>query len=608
MLNALIAHRLNSLRMRMKQWQLDYYYIPSTDAHQNEYVPSPYQRREWISGFSGSAGDALVGQNVAYLWTDPRYHLQAEQELDLQYYQLMKWGQLDVPSIEVWLQSQGHALRVGVDPRVISLDKERRISHHLKAVEGLLLPIDTNLIDAISDGETGVIQANTMHPVRFIRTETSVAQKLEHIRDQLALHHAHAFVTNVLDEIAWMFNIRGQDILYNPLVISYAIITKKQAIWYVDEKKVDNLMRKILAEVHVTIASYEAIAADLQGLDESVWLDPKTASVWMASKVSQGSSRLLEYASPISLPKAVKDQQEQMGAYEAHIFDAVAMIQFLYWLERHWRDGITEAAAAEQLARFRQAHAWCMGLSFETISAFGAHSAMIHYTAGSASRTIIDDSSLYLVDSGGQYCGRQESRDYCGTTDITRTIHLGVPTALEKKHYTWVLKGHLALGHAVFPKGVCGENLDVLARQYLWQAGLDYGHGTGHGVGSYLCVHEGPHSISPRSTQVPLEPGMIVSNEPGLYLPGHYGIRIENLCMVTLRGEPVEAGKRQYYRFKDLTLVPYARALIDVFELTQQEKVWIDSYHKHIFNTLSARLGEAEQAWLVHATAPLSNG
>jgi Xaa-Pro aminopeptidase len=297
---------------------------------------------------------------------------------------------------------------------------------------------------------------------------------------------------------------------------------------------------------------------------------------------------------------------EQAGARAAHISDAIGMIKFLYWLEQQKSHSITEQKAADQLEVFRRMNPFCRGLSFNTISGFSSHGAIIHYAVKPQSDRIIDDSSIYLIDSGGQYYGIQGG-EYCGgTTDITRTIHLGTPTVEQKHHYTLVLKGHLALRHAIFPQGTCGEQLDVLARQYLWQESLDYGHGTGHGVGSYLCVHEGPQRISPYPTGVPLLPGMIVSNEPGFYLENQYGIRIENLCLVVPHTMNNKLNSRPFYRFEDLTLVPYARSLINFEELTEQEKQWVDDYHHLIFKTVSERLDDKDlREWLAQVTRPL---
>ena len=345
---------------------------------------------------------------------------------------------------------------------------------------------------------------------------------------------------------------------------------------------------------------YEDIQHALNQLSGKVWVDPSTASLWI--KQALKSAELVYAPSPITRIKAVKNSAEQEGAQLAHQIDAIAVIKFLHWLENHWRDGVTELSAAKKLEAFRREDSRCLDLSFETISSFAAHGAIVHYSPTQETDIPIDDSSLYLIDSGGQYS--------YGTTDITRTVHFGKPTEAQKHHYTLVLKGHLALRHTVFPQGICGEHINALAHQPLWQEALDYGHGTGHGVGAYLCVHEGPQAIAGRTTGVPLQPGMIVSNEPGVYFANRYGIRIENLCLIIEKYTSLDSqtGHGPFYGFKDLTLVPYCRRLIAIEELSPQEIQWIDDYHQQVRETLIDELPSDElRQWLTEATLPLQS-
>ena len=599
-MNNLIVDRLTALRRLMYEAGADYYYVPSSDAHKNEYVPSCWKRRAWISGFTGSAGDVVVGMEKAFLWTDPRYFLQAEQQLDSYLYQLIKIEQNEMQSIAQWLLQQKKDIVFATDPRVISLQQAEKIQQALKKCRGKLLALNDNLIDYIWKDRPSLPKT----PIRLQSLQyagLSTEDKLTNLRQALKEENADAVVLNVLDAIAWLLNIRGNDIAYNPLVISYAVITQNEVLFCVDHCKITEESRSYFKKIHVQLKPYEAIEKLLAHLSGSVWLDPNASNLWIRNQLKKASSFILKPSS-IILAKAIKNPVEQKGAKETHIIDAIVMVQFLYWLEKHWKEGITEISAAKKLEFFRRINACCLDLSFSSISGFGPHGAIIHYSATPDTDTTINDSAPYLIDSGGQY--------RLGTTDITRTIHLGIPTEEQKNLYTLVLKGHLAIRHAIFPKGTCGEHINVLAHQFLWQEALDYGHGTGHGVGSYLCVHEGPHAITTRYTTVPLQPGMIVSNEPGVYLTHKYGIRIENLCLVIEKFTVSDSmtGHGPFYGFEDLTLVPYCRKLINTELLSSKEIQQIDKYHHQIYQTLSDLLPANElDSWLVDATAPIYN-
>lgn len=591
--------KLSQLRRLMKDAGIDYYYVPATDPHHNEYLPACWMRRSWLSGFTGSAGDLLVGLDQAYLWTDPRYFLQAQAELDPNYFQLVHQQQGVAAAIDVWLKQHAAKKRVGTDPKLLSINQSKKWKLALESVGGELVSVEQNLVDAIWHDQPA-LQAKPIVAWDIRYAGYGAAAKIADVRKEMQLKGVAAHVLTELDAIAWLLNIRGQDISFNPLVISYAIITKDDALFFVNMESVPSEVLAYLATQNVKVASYESFSKALNQLTDLVWVDSQTASYWVLQQLTQAS--VLLDRSPITLMKARKNPVEIAGMHEAHRKDGIAVCRFLHWLEQHWREGVTEVAAAKVLGDFRKEGAHSRGLSFDTISAFGPHGAIVHYRASPDHDLVITDETLYLIDSGGQYLE--------GTTDITRTIHLGKPTPEQKHHYTLVLKGHLALRHTLFPQGVCGEQLNVVAHRPLWNEGLDFGHGTGHGVGCYLCVHEGPQRISGATTQIPLTPGMILSNEPGLYLEGRYGIRIENLCVVNelIAQNQSLTNHGPFYGFDDLTKVPYARNLIEVEELTQEEIRWIDEYHQQTYDLLAAELSNDERTWLKNATKPLKNG
>ncbi len=590
------VEKLSKLRALMHKQNLDFYYVPSSDAHQNEYVPDCWQRRVWVSGFTGSAGDVLVGVDHAYLWTDGRYVLQAEKELDLTLFELMRQQQGIAAPIDQWLGEQRKPLRVGVDPAVITISQAKRMQSVLAEHGGELVAIADNWIDSIWTDRPGLSHQPVMlYPTEF--SGQSTQQKLAQLREAMQKQDVTAHVLNTLDAIAWLYNIRGQDVAYNPVVISYAVITMTQAFLCVELHKVSAADQVTLAAEGVTLVAYEEFFKVVQLQKGLVWFDSAVAGWWMSTLLP--AKQQLHMQSPITLMKACKNSTEIKGSKIAHQRDGVALVNFIHWLENHWQEGVTEISVAEKLAQFRQQGKHYRGQSFTTIAGFADHGAIIHYHATEKTNRTVDDSSLFLLDSGGQYLE--------GTTDITRVFHLGTPTAKQKRDYTLVLKGHLALRHAVFPEGVSGVHIDAFARQFLWQYGLDYSHGTGHGVGAYLCVHEGPQRISYGMIAAPLKAGMIVSNEPGVYLPGQYGIRIENLCVIEPAATAAnsESGHGPFYTLSDLTLVPHNRKLIDLALLTAQELQWVNEYHQQVLEVLAPDLSGEVLAWLKAATAAL---
>lgn len=589
-----MSDRLQQCRQKMADAKVDFYYVPAADAHRNEYVPACWQRRAWISGFTGSAGDILIDIDQAHLWTDGRYFLQAKHQLDSQYFQLIK--QLpDTPPIDEWLKTHAAGKIVAVDPKLITMQQAEKWQAALESIGGKLIAIDKNWIDELWADQPAIPR----QPIEILDTRYTgqdASEKLVTYRTALAKNGSDAEVLTRLDAIAWLFNIRGKDIDYNPVTISYAIVTQVSATLFIDSQKIPNAARAYFDQHHIQIRDYDDFQSALNTLKTTITLDPAGTSWRTQQQLKQ--AKVLIGPSPITLMKACKNDTEQQGMREAHRIDAIAMIKFLHWLEHHWQGGLTEISAADKLEQYRREDPRCQDLSFSTISGFASNGAIIHYCADEASNKTIDDTALYLLDSGGQY------RE--GTTDITRTLHLGNPTDKEKNHYTLVLKGHIHLRHAVFPEGTTGEQLDPIARTPIQKAGYDYSHGTGHGVGCYLCVHEGPQAISPRKTGVALKPGMVMSNEPGLYLEGEYGIRIENVCLITKTESPEANAAIPYYTLEDLTLVPYARHLIDTSKLSDEEIEWINEYHQHIYHSLREGLPSDVRDWLKEATKPLN--
>lgn len=589
----MVFEKLTELRHLMAKHTLDFYFVPARDPHNNEYVPACWQRRAWISHFDGSAGDALVGLQNAYLWTDSRYFLQAEQQLDSKHFQLMKQMQ-GVPPLHLWFAAHAHHKTCGVDPRLISIAQAEHWQKVLESAQGKLLPVENNLIDTLWTDQPPIpLNPIRQYPLKY--AGLSAKNKITELQRELTEKNVQAHVLTMLDAIAWLFNIRGNDVNYNPVAISYAIITPKTATLFIDPAKVNAGDQIYLQSQGIDLQPYDSFQSALHQLRGLVWVDPHSASWWVAQQLPHAT--LFLESSPLQLLKARKNSTELAGMHEAHRRDALAMVKFLHWLENAWINNVTEISASDQLEKFRREDSECVDLSFATISGFAANGAIVHYRSTPATNRTIDDSNLYLIDSGGQY--------YCGTTDITRTIHLGMPTPEQMLHYTLVLKGHLALGHTQFPAGTCGEHLDALARHPLWQAGLNYGHGTGHGVGCYLCVHEGPQRISQGYSKIPLEPSMIVSNEPGVYFAEQYGIRIENLCAI-IEVSPETSGQSPFYTFEDLTKVPYALNLIDQSLLTPSEIAWINHYHQQIYELLCDDLNDDQRTWLALATAPIS--
>ena len=589
--------RLARLRDAMREHEVVAYLVPSSDPHQSEYVPEHWARREWASGFTGSAGDLVVESRGGGLWTDGRYHLQARQQLRGSGLRLFPVGDKDVPTIEEHLARRlPRGAAVGVDPSVISLKRTRKIAKKLAPAGLTLKPIDENLVDAVRGPVPGQRARARVVPLHARFAGETSASKLRRVRRAMRERGAEALLVTTLDAIAWLFNVRGSDVAYNPVVIAYAVVTSDGAVLHVDRGKLDPAARAHLTRT-ARIEPYAAIGRTLRGLARGkavVWVDPETTSL-LCGRLLDGAKPVFA-PSPIPRMKARKNDVELAGIRAAHRRDGAAMARFLHWLERSLPDrGVTEMSAADRLEGFRREGEHFRGLSFPTIAGYAGHGAIIHYSVDAASDVPLRPEGLFLVDSGAHYLD--------GTTDITRTLVLGGrPTGAQRDCYTRVLKGHIAIATARFPAGTTGARLDTLARAALWQSGRDYAHGTGHGVGAYLNVHEGPQSISHRSTAVPLEPGNVQSNEPGYYEPGEFGIRIENLVEVV---QDEALAPRDFLRFETLTLCPIEKRLVDPALLSAGERAWLDAYHARVRETLGPDLDRDDRAWLERACAPL---
>ncbi|MFH1944241.1 MAG: aminopeptidase P family protein [Acidobacteriota bacterium] len=590
---------IQQLRELMQENGIHAFLIPSSDPHQNEYVPEFWQRRRFISGFTGSAGEAVVTLTKAGLWTDSRYFIQAEEQLAGRPFTLFKSGLPDVPTINEWLIRElkpGEIL--GLDPRVVSRTRFQELKTALEKAGLSIKNIIQNPVDVVWENRP----APPHNAARLLEERFSgegSPAKLERLRAEMEKEKADIHILSKLDSIAWLFNIRGTDIPYNPVVIAYAVIERDKAHLFIDPGKLTDSSRRIL-ETCVKIYPYEKLEEAIQPLAEKknrFWLDPDSTSQWMADMVgSQGD--ILYKSSPVELFKAVKNPTELKGMSDAHIRDGAAVVRFLSWLEKAVaKEHVTEMSASRRLERFRTDNEFYQGLSFTTISSYGDHGAVVHYSPSSETDRPLKPEGIYLIDSGGQYSD--------GTTDITRTISLGGVTEEQRDIFTRILKGVIGLTTTVFPKGTVGKQLDTLARLSLWQIGLNYLHGTGHGIGHFLNVHEGPQAISYyKCTGVPFEPGMVTSIEPAYYREGDFGMRIENVVRV-IRKDDLSGEQGDFYGFETLTLCPIDRALIEEKLLCAGELEWLNRYHRRVFETLAPVLDKEDAAWLKKATHPI---
>ncbi|MEO0619780.1 MAG: aminopeptidase P family protein [Pseudomonadota bacterium] len=590
------AARVAALRNELSRRGLDGFLVPRADAHQGEYVAAADERLRWLTGFSGSAGYAAILQQSAGLFVDGRYTLQARGQCDGAVF-----SSLSIPgdSLGGWLTSQlSNGATVGYDAMLHTRGEIETLRRKLAAVGMTLKPVANNPVDTVWDDRPAPPRAPiVVHDLAL--AGTSAEQKIADMQTALAAAHQDAMILTLPDSIAWLLNIRGSDIAHTPVTLAFAIVhADRKPELFVHADKIDATARAHL-EPFVELLGEDDLQGALATLTgQRVRIDPKTAPDWFFSQLEASDASINEGHDLVLHAKARKSDSEIAGSRAAHLRDGVAMARFLAWLAAAAPKGnVTEISAARQLEAFRAEGGLLRDLSFDTISGAGPNGAIVHYRVTEATDSSLEPGSLYLIDSGGQY------RD--GTTDITRTVAIGTPDDEMRRCYTHVLKGHIALAQARFPKGTRGVDLDPLARQPLWSAGLDYDHGTGHGIGSYLSVHEGPTSISKRG-MVALAPGMMLSNEPGYYREGAFGIRLENLVLVTPPA-PISGGDREMMAFETLSFTPFDRTLIDVALLDDRERAWLNTYHADVLAKIGPELSDHPdvRAWLEAATVPL---
>lgn len=596
--SGIVRERLAALRQKMKENGIDAYLVVTDDFHASEYVCDHFKCREYISGFDGSAGTVVILPEEAGLWTDGRYFLQAEQELKgtgITLYRMMEEG---VPELEEYLSGKlSDGMVLGFDGRTVSSRLFRKLRKALG--DGVKISMGLDLIGEIWT-DRPVLPGRPVMELAEKYTGKSRARKLTEIRELMKEKKLDCTVIASLDDIAWLLNLRGGDVRYNPVFLSFLILMPEEAYLYADTGAFGEDIKTGLNKDNILLFPYEAFydALSVQTEGKRVLIDPARVTAAIINRIS-ASAEIVEESNLTLLPKAKKNRTEVENIKEAHRKDGIAVTRFLYWLKtRIGKEPITEMSAAKKLEVFRAEGADYRGQSFAPIAGYGAHGAIIHYEATEDTDIPLAAESFLLLDTGGQYPE--------GTTDITRTIALGPLTAEQKKLYTAVLRGNLSLAAAKFKYGCIGLNLDYLARAPLWEMGMDYNHGTGHGVGYYLNVHEGPqafrYKLVGNAKEQTLEEGEVISNEPGIYLPGAYGIRLENL-MVVKRLEKNDYG--QFMGFDTLTLVPYDPEAIDVTCLTERERALLNSYHKRVLDEIGPFLAPEERAWLEDVTKPL---
>ena len=585
------------LRGRLKADGLAGFLVPHADAHQSEYLPPSAERLARLTGFTGSAGSAVVMADEAALFVDGRYTLQARDEVDANVFSPQA---IATTTPADWLRTRLSASdKLAYDPWLYTPDQLKSFERVCHDLDATLVPLDTNPIDELWTDRP----APPSSPVEVLDTPfaplTSQAKRELIARDLKATGIDVAMIS-AGDSIAWTFNIRADDVPFTPLVLAYALLfADGRAKLFIDPARADDRTRNHLG-ADVEVLPPDQLGAELDALGQakcSVRIASRATPTWVVERLSRSKARVLPGDDPCQLPKAKKLPAEIDGVKRAHKRDGAALVKFLAWLEGEAPKGtVTEMSAAAKLDGLRAENEHFRGLSFPTISGSGPNGAIVHYRVTKHSNRALKPGELYLVDSGAQYLD--------GTTDVTRTVAISIPTAEMQDRFTRVLKGHIAISSQCFPRGTRGQELDVLARRALWDAGLDYDHGTGHGVGTYLGVHEGPQGISNRGQGVELATGMVLSNEPGYYKEGAFGIRIENL--ITVIGAPAPKGaEREMMGFEPLTLAPIDRSLIDVKLLSAEERAWVDAYHAHVRDELSSLLDEPVATWLATATAPL---
>jgi Xaa-Pro aminopeptidase len=593
------ADRLKALREQLKADKLDGFVVPLTDEHMSEYVGSYAQRLAWLTGFEGSAGSAVVLPEEAAIFVDGRYTLQVRQQVSP-----TEWSYQSVPETSTtdWLKDHApKGARIGYDPWLHTRDWVTKAKEALASRGAELVPVGRNPIDEIWKDRPEASNAKlVVQPDQY--AGKSAAAKRTEIGDWLVKQNADAAVLSALDSIAWAFNIRGQDVTHTPVALAYALVNADgTADLFVASDKIGPEVRQHLGNgvrLHDR-SEFEKALGDLGGT--SVVVDPERAVAAIFDALDKAGARIIPMRDPTVLPKALKNPAEIAGQKAAQNRDGATIARFLHWVDEEAPKGdVDELRASDHLESLRRQSPELRDLSFDSISGAGPNGAIVHYRSSEKTNRKLEQGTLYLIDSGGQYVD--------GTTDITRTVPIGEPTEEMRDRFTRVLKGHIAIATALFPKGTRGSQLDSFARRPLWEAGLDYAHGTGHGVGSFLSVHEGPQRISPVGSSQsggdePLQAGMILSNEPGYYKTGEFGIRIENLVLVVPR--EIEGAEKEMLGFETLTFAPIDRRLIDAGMLDPEERMWLNCYHAHVMARIGPELGPDDRAWLQAACAPI---
>ncbi|MDR1369828.1 MAG: aminopeptidase P family protein [Dysgonamonadaceae bacterium] len=586
----MITHRIQQFREAMQAENVQACIIPTTDPHMGEYTPAHWETRQWISGFTGSAGTVLVTTDKAGLWTDSRYFLQAEEQLQGTGIELFKLGLPDTPSPEVWLNGElSPGDTVGFEGKVYAASDALALisyfrDHHIH-VKSDFAPYDRIWKDrpAIPSGKVFVLPEQV--------SGKSVSSKINCLLEEMNNQGSDFTILASLDTIAWLFNLRGSDIKYNPVAVSYAVVSAKETVLFIQPQKLTPVVIEYLQREGVILAEYEKIYDYLSVRNEpgTVLITPNKINYHLYTNIPENCKIVETSVHPVDHLKSVKNETEKNGFRKAMRRDGVALVKFLYWLDNQLTTGqqVTELDVSAQLKFFRSEQEYFFSESFETIAGYGAHGAIVHYAARPDTNATILPEGVLLIDSGAQY--------FDGTTDITRTVATGPVSDEMKKDFTLILKGNIQLSQAVFPKGTVGMQLDVLARQFIWKEGQNYLHGTGHGVGHFLNVHEGPQSIRMNYNPNPLLPGMITYNEPGGYKTGQYGIRIENL-LLTVPYKTTDAG--EYYAFETLTLCPIDTRLIDWRLMSEEDIRWLNDYHQKVYEKLSPFLSKEEKDWL----------
>jgi Xaa-Pro aminopeptidase len=590
-----VATRVAALRAELKRRGLGGFVVPRADRHQNEYVPACAERLAWLTGFTGSAGLAVVLEERAALFVDGRYTLQAPEEVDTTIFSV---EHISETTPETWIETHLSTARLGYDPWLHTVEGAEKLEKAATAAGGAIEAVEPNLIDLIwTDRPAPPVGRVVLHPQRY--AGEAATEKLARLRAEIVKTKADVLVLSDPHAVAWTFNIRGADVAHTPLPLCFATVPGEgRPSLYVDARKLTNEVRDAL-ETLAQVRDPEALVGDLAALGRAhatVRLDQATGADALARIVTHAGGRARRGADPVALMKAVKNATEIAGARAAQLRDAGALCRFLAWFDRHApRGDLTEIDAVAALETFRRETGALKDVSFPTIAGAGSDGAIVHYRVTRKTNRSIAPGELFLIDSGAQY------ED--GTTDITRTVAVGEASAVMRDRFTRVLKGHIALARAVFPEGTTGAQLDSFARAPLWRVGLDFDHGAGHGVGSYLSVHEGPARIS-KLGHAPLRRGMILSNEPGYYKAGSYGIRIENLVLV-VEASPVAGAEKPLNAFETLTLVPIDRRLIAAELMTPEEIDWVNGYHARVAAALGTMLDAQTRDWLTAATAPL---